>query len=252
VSIAENIAKLRAGLPEGVTLVAVSKTRPPEAILEAYAAGQRVFGENRPQEMAAKQAALATLTGSETSAGSGTSAALGGPPAGIEWHQIGHLQTNKVRLVAPFVSLIHSADSARLLRTVSREAVALGRTIDVLLEIRIAREESKEGWEWRELLAWLSTGEWRELSGVRFRGVIGVATFTDDEAVVRGEFESLARMHATLRERFFGGEDDTTIGDPVGTGFDTISMGMSDDYPLALECGSTMVRIGSAIFGPRA
>ncbi len=217
-SIAENLEELRAALPPGVTLVAVSKTHPPEAIMAAYDAGQRVFGENRPQEMAAKQAVL---------------------PADILWHQIGHLQTNKVRLIAPFVSFVHSADSARLIAEISRRAVEVGRVIDVLLEIRIAREESKEGWEWEELLAWLEGGQWRQLTGVRFRGVMGVATFTDEKAVVRGEFERLAGMHATLCERFFG------------AGFDILSMGMSDDYPLAVECGSTMVRIGSLIFGER-
>ncbi len=217
-SIAKNLAELRALLPEGVTLVAVSKTHPVGTIMEAYDAGQRVFGENRPQEMAAKQTAL---------------------PADIQWHQIGHLQTNKVRLIAPFVSMIHSVDSARLAREISRRAVELERVIDVLLEIRIASEESKEGWVWDELEEWLSGDEWRDLAGVRFRGVMGVATFTDDKATVRAEFESLARMHAELRERFFGAD------------FDTMSMGMSDDYPLAIECGSTMVRIGSLIFGSR-
>ena len=223
-SIAKNLSGLRASLPEGVTLVAVSKTHPPEAIMEAYGAGQRIFGENRPQEMAAKRAVLA---------------ALPDPPADIRWHQIGHLQTNKVKLIAPFVEVIHSVDSARLAIEISRRAAESGRVIDVLLEIRIAREQSKEGWEWEELVEWLDGGEWRELSGVRFRGVMGVATFTDHEAVVRGEFERLAGMHASLRERFFGTE------------FDTLSMGMSDDYPLAVECGSTMVRVGSLIFGAR-
>ena len=186
--------------------------------MEAYGAGQRIFGENRPQEMAAKQLLL---------------------PADIRWHQIGHLQTNKVKLIAPFVEVIHSVDSARLAVEISRRAAESGRVIDVLLEIRIAREQSKEGWDWKELLEWLDGGEWRSLAGVCFRGVMGVATFTDDEAVVRGEFERLAGMHASLRERFFGTE------------FDTLSMGMSDDYPLAVECGSTMVRVGSLIFGAR-
>lgn len=216
--IAENIAQLRTTLPEGVTLVAVSKTHPPKAIMDAYSAGQRIFGENRPQEMATKQAVL---------------------PADIRWHQIGHLQTNKVRLIAPFVSLVHSVDSARLAREISRQAVVFGRVIDVLLEICIAREATKEGWTWDELVEWIENGEWREFSGLRLRGVMGVATFTDDEAVVRGEFETLARMHALLREKFFDAD------------FNIISMGMSDDYPIALECGSTMVRIGSAIFGAR-
>lgn len=233
-SIAKNLSELRAALPPGVTLVAVSKTHPAEAIMAAYDAGQRVFGENRPQEMATKQAVL---------------------PSDILWHQIGHLQTNKVKLIAPFVSMIHSADSARLLGEISRQAVAIGRVIDVLLEIRIAREESKEGWDRDELLEWLRRGEWREFSGVRFRGTMGVATFSDDKAVVRAEFERLAGMHAALREEFFGaGGADAGVDGTRGTdgGFDTISMGMSDDYPLAIECGATMVRIGSLIFGLRS
>jgi pyridoxal phosphate enzyme (YggS family) len=227
-SIAENLKNVRATLPEGVVLVAVSKTRPAEDVIEALASGQRDFGENRPQEMAAKRTSVEALI-----------ATSGGSSADVRWHQIGHLQTNKVRLVAPFVEMIHSVDSARLAAVISREALAAGRVIDVLLEIRIAREQSKEGWVWEELVDWLSSGEWRSLPGVRFRGVMGVATFTDDRAIVGAEFERLAAMHAELRERFFG------------LGFDTVSMGMSDDYPLALSAGSTMVRIGSAIFGSR-
>jgi pyridoxal phosphate enzyme (YggS family) len=218
-TIAENINKLSAGLPEGVTLVAVSKTHPAEAVREAYDAGQRIFGENRPQEMAAKHAAL---------------------PADIRWHLIGHLQTNKVRTIAPFVDMIQSADSARLLHEISRQAVICNRVIDVLLEIKIAREESKEGWDRDELAAWLATGEYRSLPGVKFRGVMGVASFTDDEAVVRGEFTLLKNLYETLREQFFDSQ------------FDTLSMGMSDDYPIAISCGSTMVRVGSAIFGRRS
>jgi len=222
-SVAENIARVRAALPAGVELVAVSKTHPAEVVMEAYAAGQRVFGENRPQEMAAKRPLM---------------------PADVRWHMIGHLQTNKVRLIAPFVEMIHSVDSQRLAAEISRQAVACGRTIDVLLEIRVAREDSKHGWEWAELVEWLETGAWRELPGVRFRGVMGVATFTDDETVVRAEFERLAAMHGELRDRFFG-------GDTQEVAFDTLSMGMSDDYPLAIAAGSTMVRIGSTIFGRR-
>jgi pyridoxal phosphate enzyme (YggS family) len=223
-SVAKNISDVCAALPEGVTLVAVSKTHPPEAIMEAYDAGQRIFGENRPQEMAAKRAALATLPN---------------PPSDIRWHQIGHLQTNKVKLIAPFVDMIHSLDSERLAVEISRRAVESGRVIDVLLEIRIAREESKHGWAWEDLVEWLDSGRWRKLAGVRFRGAMGVATFTSDEAVVRGEFEQLAAMHRELGERYFGAD------------FNVLSMGMSDDYPLAIECGSTMVRVGSAIFGTR-
>ncbi|MDR2912432.1 MAG: YggS family pyridoxal phosphate-dependent enzyme [Alistipes sp.] len=223
-SIAENIKQLRDGLPEGVTLVAVSKTHPPEAVVEAWEAGQRDFGENRPQEMVAKRAALA---------------ALPEPLDGIRWHQIGHLQSNKVRLIAPFVEMIHSVDSARLAREISRQAVLCGRVIDVLLEIRVAREESKSGWVWSELVEWLSGGEWLGLEGIRIRGVMGIATFTDDLEVVRGEFLQLAGWFSELRVGVFGSQ------------FDTLSMGMSGDFPLAVECGATLVRVGSAIFGFR-
>jgi pyridoxal phosphate enzyme (YggS family) len=234
-SITENLKKVVARLPAGVTLVAVSKTRPAGAVAEAWRAGQRDFGENRPREMAAKRADVLDMIASAVE-----NKTFAGVPAGPVWHQIGHLQTNKVKFIAPFVAMIHSVDSARLAREISRQATALGRVIDVLLEIRIAREESKEGWLPDELTAWLDGGEWRLLGGVRWRGVMGVATFTDDEAVVRGEFKRLATMCATLRERFFDEE------------FDTISMGMSDDYEIALAEGSTMVRIGSAIFGARS
>lgn len=196
----------------------VSKTHPPELVMEAYEAGQRVFGENRPQEMHSKWGVL---------------------PSDIRWHQIGHLQTNKVKLIAPFVEMIHSVDSARLACEIDRQAARVGRVIDLLLEIHIAAEESKEGWQWDELVKWLETDEYRGFANVRFRGVMGVATFTDNSSLVRAEFSGLARRHAELEERFFGAE------------FDVISMGMSDDYPLAIECGSNMVRIGSLIFGNR-
>jgi pyridoxal phosphate enzyme (YggS family) len=218
VSVRDNLLKLREVLPARVELVAVSKTHPPELIEEAYRAGQRLFGENRPQEMHAKWETL---------------------PRDIRWHQIGHLQTNKVRLIAPFVEMIHSVDSARLARVIDREAARAGRVIDLLLEIHIAAEESKEGWQWDELVEWLKAGEWREFANVRFRGVMGVATFTDNGSLVREEFDGLARRHAELKERFFGAS------------FDVISMGMSDDWRLAVECGSTMVRIGSLVFGKR-
>lgn len=225
-SVVKNLSELRAALPAGVTLVAVSKTHTPAVIMEAYAAGQRIFGENRPQEMAAKQAVL---------------------PADIRWHQIGHLQTNKVKLIAPFVDTIHSVDSARLAVEISRRAMESSRVIDVLLEIRIAREESKEGWEWDELTSWLDGGEWRGLTGLRFRGVMGVATNTSDDSVVRAEFERLRQMYAALRDNYFR-VPESAGGVPA---FDTLSMGMSDDYPIALASGSTMVRIGSLIFGSR-
>jgi pyridoxal phosphate enzyme (YggS family) len=243
-SIAKNLTKVRATLPAGVLLVAVSKTRPAEAVIEAWRAGQRDFGENRPQEMAAKQASVAEILSPAGSGGSGILSAPDAPntPGLPAWHQIGHLQTNKVKLIAPFVAMIHSVDSARLAREISRQALLHDRVIDILFEIRIARESTKEGWEWPDLTQWLLTGEWRELSGIRIRGLMGVATNTDDESTIRAEFQSIAAMHAELRERFFGS------GSVV---FDTLSMGMSDDYPTAVSCGATMVRIGSAIFGAR-
>ena len=216
-SIAENIGSVRRTLPDDVALVAVSKMHPAEAIAEAYAAGQRIFGESRPQEMRAKYDAL---------------------PKDIQWHMIGHLQTNKVKYIAPFVTLIHSADSARLLAVIDAEAAKCGRTIDVLLEIHVAAEESKSGWRPAELNDYMCSGEWRRLRNVRFRGVMGIATYTDDEERIRQDFESLAAYKEQIAAYF---EDD----------FDILSMGMSDDYPLAVGCGSTMVRVGSRIFGAR-
>ena len=198
-------------------MVAVSKMHPAEAVAEAYAAGQRIFGESRTQEMCAKYELL---------------------PKDIEWHMIGHLQTNKVKYIAPFVAMIHSVDSARLLSTIDAEAAKCGRVIDVLLEIHVAAEETKSGWLMPELNDYLCSGEWRRLHNVRFRGVMGIATNTDDEARIRCDFETLAAYKEQLAAYF---EDD----------FDTLSMGMSDDYPIAVECGSTMVRIGSRIFGQR-
>lgn len=216
--IASKIAELKAALPSSVELVAVSKTYPPSAIMEAYEAGQRIFGENRPQELVAKYREL---------------------PGDIRWHLIGGLQTNKVKYVAPFVTMIHSGESAKLLEVIHKEALKNGRVIDVLLEIHIAREESKHGWREDELLDYLAAGVYRELTGVRFRGVMGVATFTDDMECVRAEFTRLSALFARLRTEFF---DDR---------FDTLSMGMTADYPVAIECGSTMVRIGNYIFGAR-
>lgn len=217
-SIESEISRLNAELPGGVTLVAVSKTYPAADILRAYEAGQRIFGESRPQELAEKHAAL---------------------PGDIEWHQIGHLQTNKVKLIAPFVSLIHSVDSRRLLETIETQAARCGRTIDVLLEIRVAREESKHGWDEAELLDCLRSGMHRTMEHLRFRGVMGIATNTEDEETVRGEFLRLRSLRERLAAEFFG------------EGFDTLSMGMSSDWRIAVECGATMVRIGSTIFGAR-
>lgn len=216
--IKENLNKVRATLPAGVTLLAVSKFHPADMIREAYDAGQRLFGENRPQELKEKYAML---------------------PKDIEWHMIGHLQTNKVKYIAPFVELIHSVDSDRLLAVIDKEAAKNNRTIDVLFEIHVAAEETKSGWEPDELRAYLAGGAWRAYTHIRCRGLMTVATQTDDEARIRSEFTTVHDLLAELRDRYF----DAT--------FDTLSMGMTHDYPIAIACGATMVRIGSKIFGAR-
>ncbi len=216
-SVASNLQDIRASLPEGITLVAVSKFHPTEAILEAYGAGQRIFGESRVQELVAKYSEL---------------------PKDIEWHMIGHLQTNKVRAIAPFISLVHSVDSARLLECINREAERCGRVIDCLLEVHEAQEQTKSGWDSSALYEYVATGAIDQMKSVRIRGVMGMATFTEDTDVVRADFERIAAVKRRLEEYF-------------DNSFDTLSMGMSDDYPIALQCGSTMVRVGSSIFGQR-
>ena len=216
-SIGAKIEELQASLPQGVTLVAVSKFHPVEALNEAYEAGQRIFGESRVQELLVKHEALSK---------------------DIEWQMIGHLQTNKVRQIVPFISLIQSVDSIRLVECINREAERVGRVVDILLEIHIAQEESKTGWHYDELVDYLRSGAMAELKNIRVRGIMGMATNTDDEAVIRHDFERLAECKKELASHF-------------GEAFDTLSMGMSDDYGLAIECGSTMVRIGSSIFGNR-
>ncbi len=217
-SIKERLHDILATLPEGVKLVAVSKFHPVESIREAYDAGQRIFGESRPQEMAAKQAQL---------------------PADIEWMMIGHLQTNKVKMIAPFVSMISSVDSERLIDEIEKQAAKCGRVIDILLEVHVACEQTKSGWNIEELRAYLASGLLDNMTHVRVRGVMTIASNTDDESIVRGDFESIRKIYEELKPRF-------------GASFDTLSIGMSDDYPLALEYGSTMVRIGTAIFGSRS
>lgn len=216
-SVSSRLSEIRATLPDGVTLVAVSKFHPAEAVMEAYDAGQRVFGESRVQELAAKYETL---------------------PKDIEWQMIGHLQTNKVRAIVPFVSLIQSVDSARLLECIDREAERCGRTIDCLLEIHVAQEETKSGWDYEELKVYLQSDAFAQLHNIRIRGIMGMATNTDDAAVVRSDFGRLASIKDELAPMF-------------GADFDILSMGMSDDYPIAVDCGSTMVRIGSSIFGAR-
>lgn len=215
--ISDKITEIQSTLRQGVTLLAVSKFHPAEKIQQAYDAGHRSFGESRPQELKAKYDAL---------------------PKDIKWHMIGHLQTNKIKYIAPFVHLIESLDSERLAAAIDREAAKCGRTIDCLLEIHVTDEESKSGWEWSELKVFVEAGGFQHYPNIRIRGVMGMATFTDDESVVRGDFERLAACKAELAP-YFGEE------------FDTLSMGMSDDYLVAMEYGSTEVRIGSTIFGER-
>jgi pyridoxal phosphate enzyme (YggS family) len=200
--------------------VAVSKTKPNEDIMQAYNAGQRVFGENKVQELTAKYEEL---------------------PKDIEWHFIGHLQTNKVKYIAPFVSLIHAVDSLKLLKTINKEAVKNERVIDCLLQFHIAEEESKFGLNWKKAEDILTSGVYKSLDNVRITGVMGMATFTDDELKITGEFKRLHRFYDSLKSEYFEGDG----------AFKELSMGMSNDYLLAVAQGSTMVRIGSTIFGER-
>lgn len=216
-SIKNEIERLRTTLPAGVKLLAVSKFHPVEALQQAYDAGQRAFGESRPQELKLKHEQL---------------------HKDIEWHMIGHLQTNKVKYIAPYVHLIESLDSARLAEAIEKEAAKCDRTIDCLLEIHVTAEESKSGWDYACLKKFVQGGGFAAMPHIRLRGVMGMATFTDDEATVRGDFQRLKKCFDELKD-YFGAE------------FDTLSMGMSDDYPLAIEYGSTEVRIGSTIFGAR-
>lgn len=218
--IKENLLKIRSALPESVKLVVVSKTHSLEEIMEAYDSGQRAFGENKVQELTYKQKQL---------------------PKDIEWHLIGHLQSNKVRSVVPFISLIHSIDSLKLLQTVDREARLVGRVVKCLLQLHIAKEETKFGFSYGELYEILSSPKLGTMKNITIAGVMGMATFTDDAAQVRREFKSLHNMFLELKQHFFKNNPD----------FRDISMGMSDDYPIAVEEGSTLLRIGSKIFGPR-
>lgn len=218
--ILKNLTRIKSNLPEGVKLVAVSKTQPPEVILEAYNGGHKIFGENKAQELTAKQNCL---------------------PRDIEWHFIGHLQSNKVKYLAPFVNMIHSVDSFRILKTVNEEAEKNNRIIPCLLQFHIARESTKFGLSEEEALAILSSDDFRGLKNVTIAGVMGMATFTDDQEQIRKEFRILMAVFNRLKMDFFHGNPE----------FKEISMGMSDDYVVAVEEGSTIVRIGSKIFGER-
>ena len=218
--IAKNIDEIKSTLPEGIKLVAVSKTKPNEDVLEAYHAGQRIFGENKAQELIRKQPEL---------------------PADIEWHFIGHLQSNKAKYIAPFVGTLHSIDSFKILKTINKEARKNNRVIPCLLQFHIAEEESKYGLTEEDAREILESEAFRNMQNVSIEGVMGMATFTDDSEKVRKEFRKLKTIFDNLQNNYFGDNPE----------FKEISMGMSDDYPVAVEEGSTMVRIGSKIFGER-
>lgn len=219
-SIAENIDQVKSHLPAKVELVAVSKTKPVEMLMEAYNHGQRAFGENKVQEMVAKFEVM---------------------PKDIQWHFIGHLQSNKIKYMASFVHLIHGVDSFKLLKTINTEARKAARVISCLLQFHIAEEETKFGLSWEEAEEMLQSDEFAALENIKVYGVMGMATFTDDETQIRKEFASLKTYFNRLKTDYFSASED----------FKTISMGMSGDYLLAIEEGSTMVRIGSTIFGER-
>lgn len=218
--IAENLEKIRKELPKHVDLVAVSKTKPIEDLQKAFDAGQRIFGENKVQEMATKWEAL---------------------PKQIEWHFIGHLQRNKVKYLAPFVSLVHGVESLRLLKEINKQALKSNRIIDVLLQFYIADEETKFGLSEDEANELLSSDEFQLLKNIQIRGVMGMATFTKDQEKVKNEFHKLKRIQNSLKANHFSDNEH----------FDVVSMGMSGDYRIAINEGSTMIRIGSSIFGAR-
>lgn len=219
-SISSILSSIKTDLPDHVRLVAVSKFHPVEMIEEAYHAGQRIFGENHVQEMTQKHELL---------------------PKDIEWHFIGHLQTNKVKYIAPFVSLIHSVDSFKLLKEINKQAEKSQRVISCLLQIHIAQEETKFGFSFDECRTMLQEEGWKTLTHVQLCGVMGMATFTDDVQEVRNEFRSLKKFFDEIKENYFSHID----------AFREISMGMTDDYPIAIEEGSTLIRIGTKIFGER-
>lgn len=218
-SIKTNLQNIKSQLPEHVTLVAVSKTKPVSDIMEAYNAGHRVFGENKIQELVEKQPQL---------------------PEDVEWHMIGHVQRNKVKYMASFVSLIHGIDNFKLLKEINKQALKHNRVIDCLLQIKIASEDSKFGMHPNEAEEILQSEELSELKNIRIKGVMGMATFTDNKEQIKKEFQYLKQAFDNLKS---SNTEDINL--------ETISMGMSGDYQLAIECGSTMIRVGSNIFGAR-
>lgn len=215
-----NLKEVLTSLPAQVKLVAVSKFHPNESIEQAYRAGQRIFGESKVQELTGKYETL---------------------PKDIEWHFIGHLQTNKVKYIAPYIAMIHAVDSYKLLAEIDKQAAKNGRVIPCLLEIHIAQEESKYGFTFQECREMLEGGEWKNLTHICIAGLMGMATFTEDETEIKKEFDSLKQFFNEIKQNYFADRDT----------FREISMGMSHDYPLAIEAGSTLVRVGSKIFGER-
>ncbi|MBZ9630259.1 YggS family pyridoxal phosphate-dependent enzyme [Salegentibacter sp. LM13S] len=214
--ISENIKRFKEELPEDVNLIAISKTKPVEDLFEAYETGQRQFGENKIQEMTEKWEKL---------------------PKDIEWHMVGHVQRNKVKYMAPYVSLIHAVDSLKLLKEINKEANKNVRSIDCLLQIKIAEEDSKFGISAEKAKEILDSEEFKKLDHVKVKGLMGMATFTDDEAQVKKEFEHLKSVFEDFKKEY--------------SNMSILSMGMSGDYKIAVDCGSNMVRIGSEIFGER-
>jgi pyridoxal phosphate enzyme (YggS family) len=215
-TISENLKKFKEELPKDVTLVAVSKTKPVSDLMEAYHAGQRIFGENKIQEMEAKWQEM---------------------PKDVEWHMIGHVQRNKVKYMAPFVHLIHAVDSLKLLKEINKEAIKNNRTINCLLQIKIAEEESKFGLDEADAASLLASEAVKKLQNVKIVGLMGMATFTEDEKQIAAEFQKLKKLY----DHFKIDNSELSI----------LSMGMSGDYKIAIENGSTMIRVGSALFGER-
>lgn len=218
-SIKQNLNNIKSQLPEHVTLVAVSKTKPVSDLMQAYEVGQRIFGENKIQEMADKWETM---------------------PKDIQWHMIGHVQRNKVKYMADFVDLIHGVDSLKLLKEINKEAIKHNRVINCLLQIKIAKEDSKFGLSAEEAKTVISSDEFSELKNIKVIGLMGMATFTDNMQQVENEFKFLKHTFDDLKSKRL---DNFNL--------ETLSIGMSGDYPLAIDCGSTMVRIGSSIFGSR-
>lgn len=215
-SIKKQLQELKSVLPKQVTLVAVSKTKPVHDLMKAYDVGQRIFGENKVQEMVEKYQQM---------------------PKDIQWHMIGHVQRNKVKYMAPFVDLIHGVDSLKLLSEINKQALKNNRCINGLLQIKIAAEDSKFGMTKNDAIQLIKSSEFKNLKNIKIKGVMGMATFTDDQNKIRKEFETLKSTFSELKS--------------IQDSMHIISMGMSGDYPLAIECGSTMIRVGSHIFGAR-